>query len=243
MNRTRKLVALMLAVLLLLATLPAAGLADSYKVQPLKLNQWYSLRDYSSSMTIYKLKVTGDTIVNINWKNIKTNSNYAYLSINRDKSCDDTIASSGIYDTSSGTLGFVLYSGTYYIRMYDGKESGKVKFSTKKAATVNKPNYCMGKAITVKAGKKVEIAQTKRDNYHRWYRIKLPNTQTITFSGLRQYNFTLYDRNLNEISCSNRGDVCVTEGLQPKGTYYLEVDRASLYELAQKGKYTAFSWK
>ena len=243
MNHTRKLFALMLAVLLLLAALPAAGLADSFKVQSLKLNQWYSLQDYSGNMTIYKLKVTGDTIVSINWKNIKTNNNFAYLSINRDKSCDDTIASSGIYDTSSGTLGYVLYPGTYYIQMYDGKESGKVKFSTKKPVTVNKPNYCMGKAITVKAGKKVEIAQTKRDNYYRWYRIKLPKTQSITFSGLEQYGFTLYDRNLNEISCSKRGDVCVTQGMQPKGTYYLEVNRAYLSNLAQKGVYTAFSWK
>ena len=243
MNRTRKLVALMLAVLLLLATLPVAGLADSFKVQTLKLNQWYNLQDYSSNMTIYKLKVTGDTIVSINWKNIKTNNNFAYLSINRDKSCNDTIASSGIYDTSSGTLGFVLYSGTYYINMYDGKESGQVKFITKKAVTINKPNYCMGRAITVKARKKVEIAQTKRDNYYRWYRIKLSNAQSITFSGLRQYDFTLYDRNLNEINCSNRGDVCVTQGMQPKGAYYLEVNRAYLSELAQKGKYTAFSWK
>lgn len=243
MNRTRKLVALMLAVLLLLATLPTAGLADSYRVETLNLNQWYRLQDSSSSMTIYKLKVTGDTIVNINWKNIKTNNNFAYLSINRDKSCDNTIASSGIYDTSSGTVGYVLYSGTYYIRMYDRKESGKVKFSTKKAATINKPNYCMGKAITVKAGKKVEIAQTKSDNYYRWYRIKLPKAQSITFSGLDEYDFTLYDRNLNKISCSDRGNVCVTQGLQPKGTYYLEINRAYLYELSETGKYTAFSWK
>lgn len=154
MNRTRKLVALMLAVLLLLATLPAAGLADSYKVQPLKLNQWYSLRDYSSSMTIYKLKVTGDTIVNINWKNIKTNSNFAYLSINRDKSCDDTIASSGIYDTSSGTLGFVLYSGTYYIYMYDNKESGKVKFSTKKPRPSTSPTIAWARPSRSRPGRR-----------------------------------------------------------------------------------------
>ena len=127
--------------------------------------------------------------------------------------------------------------------MYDGKESGQVKFSAIKAVAVNKPNYCLGRAITVKAGKKVEIAQTKRDNYYRWYRIKLPNTQSITFSGLNKYDFTLYDRNLNEISCSNRGDVCVTQGMQPKGAYYLEVNRAYLSDLAQKGEYTAFSWK
>ncbi len=242
MNRTRKLIALMLTILLLLAALPAAGLADSFKVQSLKLNQWYGLRPYSDNMTIYKLKVTGDTVVTFNWKGIKTNT-WAYMGIYRDKSCDDEIAYRSISEAASGSDAFVLYSGTYYVRMYDDKESGKVKFSTKKAATVNKPNYCMGRAITVKAGKKVEIAQTKSDNYYRWYRIKLPKTQSITFSGLGQYDFTLYDRNLNEISCSDRGEVCVTQGSQPKGTYYLEIDRASLSYLTQKGEYTAFSWK
>ena len=242
MNRTRKLVALMLAVLLLLAALPAAGLADSFKVQSLKLNQWYNLRPYSDNMTIYKLKVTGDTIVSFSWKGIKADT-WAYLGICRDKSCNDGIAYRSISEAASGSDAFVLYSGTYYIQMYDRKESGNVKFSTKKAVTVNKPNYCMGRAITVKAGKKVEIAQTKRDNYYRWYRIKLSKTQSITFNGIDHYDFTLYDRNLNEISCSDRGDMCVTQGMQPKGTYYLEVDRASLYELAQKGEYTAFSWK
>ena len=242
MNRTRKLVALMLAVLLLLATLPAAGLADSYKVQPLKLNQWYSLRDYSNSTTIYRIKVTGDTIVFFNWKGIKTDT-LAYIRVNRDKSCNDEIAHYDISEAASGSGAFILYSGTYYIWMYDNKESGKIKLGTKKAVTVNKPNYCMSKAITVKASKNVEIAQTKSDNYYRWYRIKLPKTQSITFSGLNQYDFTLYDRNLNEISCSNRGDVCVTQGMQPKGTYYLEISRAYLSDLAQKGEYTAFSWK
>ena len=187
MNRTRKLVALMLAVLLLLATLPAAGLADSFKVETLKLNQWYSLRDYSSNMTIYKLKVTGDTIVSFNWKGIKKDS-WSDMYIYRDKSCNDEIAYRSISNAASGSDAFVLYSGTYYIQMYDGKESGKVKFSTKKPVTINKPNYCMGKAITVKAGKKVEIAQTKRDNYYRWYKIKLLKTQSITFSGLEQYS-------------------------------------------------------
>lgn len=212
-------------------------------MQTLKLNQWYNLQDYLSNMTIYKLKVTGDTIVSINWKNIKTNNNSAYLGINRDKSCNDEIAYRYIAEATAGSGGFVLYSGTYYIKMYDGKESGQVKFSTKKAVTVNKPNYCMSKAITVKARKKMEIAQSKSDNYYRWYRIKLSNTQSITFSGLKHYDFTLYDRNLNEISCSDREDVCVTQGMQPKGTYYLEVDRAYLSELAQKGKYIAFSWQ
>lgn len=243
MNRTRKLVALMLAVLLLLAALPVAGLADSYKVETLKLNQWYALDDSSTNNPIYKLKVTGDTIVSFNWKGIKANDTSAHVFLYRDTSCNDQIGYRDISQTASGSGGFVLYSGTYYIWMYDNKESGKVKFSAKKAVTVNKPNYCMSKAITAKAGKRVEIAQTKRDNYYRWYRIKLPKTQSITFSGLDRYDFTLYDRNLNEISCSDRENVCVTQGMQPKGAYYLEVHRAYLSELAQKGEYTAFSWK
>lgn len=238
MNRTRKLIALMLAVLLLIATLPTAGLADSYKVETLKLNQWYRFQDYDENMTIYRLKVSGETFLNYSWKNGHDGSLYVY----RDKACEDRVAYTDIEETT-GSSAFVLYSGTYYIILSDDSERTKIKFSAKKVATVNKPNYCLGKAITVKAGKKVEIAQTKSDNYYRWYRIKLSKTQSITFSGLDEYDFTLYDRNLNKISCSDRGNVCVTQGLQPKGTYYLEINRAYLSELAQMGEYTAFSWK
>ena len=242
MSNTRKFFVLLLATLLLLAALPLAGLAASYKVQALELNQWYNLGEYSGDMTIYKLKVTGDTIVSFSWKGIKP-GNWSYMHLYRDKACNDSIGGYDISGTSSGSGGFALYTGTYYIQMYDEKEWGKVLFSTKKAAAINKPNYCISKAVTIKAKKKVEIAQTRKNNYTRWYRIKLNDTQSITFSGLSEYNFTLYDRNLNKISCSDRGGVCVTEGLQPKGTYYLEVDRAYLSDLMQKGQYTVFSWK
>ncbi len=243
MNRIRKLAVQMVAILLLLAALPSAGLADSYKTETLKLNQWYHLRNYLDATTIYKLKVAGDTVVVFNWKNINREDDLAEIGIYRDNRCKDSIEYIALGKARSGSNGLLLYSGTYYISMSDEYRQGQVKASTKKAVTINKPNYCMGRAITVKAGKKVEIAQTKNDNYYRWYRIKLPKTQSITFSGLSEYTFTLYDRNLNEISCSDRGNVCVTQGLQPKGTYYLEVNRAYLSELAQKGEYTAFSWK
>ena len=240
MNNTRRFIALLLAILLLLAAFPAASLAESYKIQTLNLNQWYKLQ--GNPTEIYKLKVTGDTIVSFSCKGIKADT-WAGIGIYRDKSCNDSIDSCGIDEAASGSGAFVLYSGTYYIYMYDEKEVGKVKFSTRKTAAVNKDNYCLGKAISLKAGKKAEIAQTKKNNYHRWYRIKLAKTQSITFSGMSQYNFTLYDRNLNRLSCSDQGDVCVTQGRQPKGTYYLEIDRADLSDLMQRGRYTAFSWK
>lgn len=223
MNRTRKLVALMLAVLLLLATLPTAGLADSYKVETLKLNQWYRFQDYEEHRTIYKLKVSGETVLNYSWKN----GHYADLDVYRDKACEDRVAYGDIEETA-GSSAFVLYSGTYYIRPYDDSERTKIKFSTKKATNINKPNYCLGKAITVKSGMKVEIAQTKKSNYTRWYRINLPKTKTITLSFtcndyFSDSDFTLYDRNLNNLYCSKRKGAYVTQGLQPKGTYYLKI--------------------
>ena len=245
MNRTRKLIALMLAVLLLLATLPTAGLADSYKVETLKLNQWYKFQDYDEHMTIYRLKVSGETVLNYSWKN----GHDAYLSVYRDKACEDRVASTRIEETT-GSSAFVLYSGTYYIILSDDSERTKIKFSTKNATTVNKPNYCLGKAITVKSGKKVEIAQTTKSNYTRWYRINLPKTKTITlsFTGndydyFLNSNFTLYDRNLNSLYCTERKGAYVTQGLQPKGTYYLRIDASSESDLLETGKYLSFSWK
>ena len=245
MNRTRKLIALMLAVLLLLATLPTAGLADSYKVETLKLNQWYRFQDYDEHMTIYRLKVSGETVLNYSWKN----GHDAYLSVYRDKACEDRVAYTDIEETT-GSSAFVLYSGTYYIILSDDSERTKIKFSAKKVATVNKPNYCLGKAITVKSGKKVEIAQTRKSNYTRWYRINLPKTKTITLSftcnGYGYFsdsNFTLYDRNLNSLYCTERKGAYVTQGLQPKGTYYLRIDASSESGLLETGKYLSFSWK
>lgn len=243
MNLTRKPVALMLAVLLLVAALPSSGLADSYKVEPLKLNQWYRFQDYDEHKTIYKLKVSGETVLNYTWKNGK----YGYLAVYRDKDCEDRVISIDIED-AIGSSAFVLYSGTYYIKLYDDYERTKIKFSTKKAATVNKPNYCLGKAITVKAGKKIEIAQTRNSNYTRWYRINLPKTKTITLSFTSNYYyideyFTLYDRNLNELYCTKRKGAYVTQGLQPKGTYYLKITLSSESGLMETGDYLYFFWK
>lgn len=245
MNRTRKLIALMLAVLLLLATLPTAGLADSYKVETLKLNQWYRFQDYEEHRTIYKLKVSGETVLNYSWKNGHDGSLYVY----RDKACEDEVTYTYIEETT-GSSAFVLYSGTYYIRPYDDSERTKIKFSARKVATVNKPNYCLGKAITVKSGKKVEIAQTRKSNYTRWYRINLPKTKTITLSftcngydSFSDSNFTLYDRNLNSLYCTERKGAYVTQGLQPKGTFYLRIDAFYESYLLETGKYLSFSWK
>ena len=243
MNQTRKLVALLLTTVLLLAVLPVNGFA-AYKVASLKLNQWYNIRDqYSSNMTIYKLKVTGTTVVSYSWKNSRSSGNYGYVYVYGDKACTKYIDFVDIAQANSGSGAFVLYTGTYYFQMYEYKESAKIKFATRKAATVNKANYTRSRAIALKAGKKAEIAQTKADNYVRWYKITLPKKKKITFYGLESYMFSLYNSKLDRVSCTTKGKNSVTDKAQAKGTYYLMVNSDSLPNLIKKGEYTAFYWK
>jgi len=242
MNQTRKLIVLLLTVALLMSVLPVNGLA-AYKVAALKLNQWYALQDYSDNMTIYRLRVTGETVVTLSWNSVKTADNYGSISVYREKTCDDSIAYCDVTETSSGSNAFVFYSGTYYIRMYNEKKTGKAKITTQKASAINKTNYCIGKAIALKAGKKVKIAQTKRFNYDRWYKFKVTKKQVISFYGLYESNFTLYDSNLNDINCSERKGRCITIGKQPAGTYYLRIYGSYFPDLTEQGNYIAFYWK
>ena len=242
MNRARKIIALLLAALLL-TFLPTAGFAASFKLEALKPNQWYSLRDYSDDMTIYRLKVTGETLVYFNWKGVMANVDFGGIEVYRDKSCRHSIADIYFSLARTGVDAFVFYPGTYYLQMYDEEETGKVKISIKKAALINKANYCLNKAINLKAGKKAEIAQTKKINYDRWYRIKLTKKQIISFYGLNEVDFALYDSNMNEIKCSEREDRSTTVGKQPRGNYYLRIYGSYYHDLDERGKYTAFSWK
>ena len=97
----------------------------------------------------------------------------------------------------------------------------------------------------MKKRKKIEIAQTKTDNYDRWYKIVLNKKERITISGnFRQYemDFYLYDSNFNEIRCTKKDGIFETDGKQPRGTYYLVV-RNPVYTLLEQGKYYCLSMK
>jgi len=222
MKRTRRFIALLLATILMLFTLAPSALA-AYKVQAVKLNQWYTLRDSSPNMTIYRLKVTGETVVYFNWKNYDTESNWGGIFLYYDKACSSSVDLVSFSDSSSGKDALVLYSGTYYIKMYDYNERTKVKITTKPATKLNQSSFCMANASSLKAGKKAEFAQTRKFNYSRWFKIKLTKAQVITFYGRLGY-YTLFDKNSNEISCERRSDQYITSGSQAKGTYYLKIE-------------------
>ena len=66
MKNFQKTVAVMMAFITILALLPISAFA-SYKDEPLKYNYWYSLKEDVS--TVYRVKVTADTILTVNWKN------------------------------------------------------------------------------------------------------------------------------------------------------------------------------
>lgn len=248
MKHSQKAVLLMLVLISVLAILPVPAFA-TYKYEALQFDKWYALDAYSDSMTVYKLKITDDTIVYVNWKDYDdSDDNWGYGEFYRDKKCQQPVSLGGMNSfltEKSGRRGFALYKGTYYVQMFDRARRAKAIFSKKRTNVINKPNYCLSNALHVKRRKKIEIAQTKANNYDRWYKIVLTKKQKITISGdFRQYDIInscdLYDSNFNSIRCTYTDGTVETDGKQPKGTYYLVV-KDSIYTLLEQGKYYCLS--
>lgn len=213
-------------MLMMLIVFPKISYASSYRVESLKYNKWYKLKDSSTDMTIYKFRIKADTVLMFQWKNYTSKGSFAYGSIYYDKECGNEVKRDFylfLEDESIGNTGIALYPGTYYIRMYDEAEKAQVKVTSKPVKKVNKTNYCLDKVITLKPNKTVEIAQTKRNHYPRWYKIKLKKSQYIQIMGdIREY-YDLYDSNFNEIRCNDSKERVITDGVQPAGTYYLVI--------------------
>lgn len=243
MRQSKRIFALLLVFITVLTLLPITASA-SYRYEALKFNSWYRLKDLSNTTTVYKLKVTTDTVIVVNWKNYNSDDHFGYGAFCTDKECDYSVGEIflGFDCPRSGNTGMVLYRGTYYLMMYDGGNTAQVKFTKKDVKSTNKQNYCLQNAVLLKAGKKAEFAQTKKYNYHRWYKIKLTKSQPITLYGNILW-YDIYDSNFNEIRSSWKGDnVISTEGTQSKGIYYLALhDYPS--SLITSGKYYNFYWK
>lgn len=243
MRRNKKISAILLVIIFVLTLLPISAFAE-YRYESLQYNKWYKLQDLWGTMTIYKVKVSTDTVMMINWKNYNSEDNWGYGAFYTDRECDYSIGDSflGFEKQSTGTKGVVLYPGTYFLRMYDGKEKAQIRITKKTVKSMNKSNYCLQNAITLKAKKKAEFAQTRKNNYYRWYKIKLKKTQTVSIVGNIDW-YDLYDSNFNEIHCSRTGDdVIKTDGMQSPGTYYL-VLYDYISSLIRAGKYYRVYWE
>ena len=198
------------------------------------------LRDYSHWDTVYKLIIKKDSIMTISWVN---NTAGLAIKLYSDKNCTDEFST--IYAISGPKKGRAcraLGKGTYWITfsdLSDNYEQSRAKFKLDIEASVNRPNYCAAKAISLASGKTIKIAQTPFHRYDRWYKIKLDKKKQIkivTTYGGPDYVY-IYDSDLNYIDTMNGSTTRITEKKQPKGTYYICVD--SQYNI----DYLEFKWK
>ena len=241
MKRTRRCLALLLALLMLLAALPVSGLAAA-KVKTLKQSTWYTAQDpESGSFTAYKLKLTKESIVYISWKNAGADLD-ANACFCKDTECSEVLNDIYPYDRATGKEGIVLFPGTYYIRLSDTSKQAKFKFTTKKASALSSKNTSSKKATSLKAGKKAEMVFDTKNQKARWYKIKLTKKQIVRITtNPRFYAFQLFNSKLKEVpiyECENW--VYSTKKKLAKGTYYVKARGEASSEY---GLYQCFSWK
>ena len=245
----KRVFCLFIAVVLFAMLVPVTALAAN-KVEPLTYNKWYRLTDGRDNV-VYKVRIKSDTVLTVQWKNYNEDKGFAYGSFYTDKGCKEELdlmhaTFLGVDEPKQGRQYFVLYPGTYYIKMYDETEKTQIKVSSKAVNTINKPNYCLSQAITLKANRKANYAQTYKNNYHRWYKIKLTKRQAIKFyceyKSILRIQYDLYDSNFNEIRTSYTDYGFKTDGVQSTGTYYLVIQNY-MSELLTMGRYCSFFWK
>ena len=230
MKRTRRCLALLLAMLAILSVLPVSGLAAS-SVKTLKQSTWYTAQNPDSgSFTPYKLKLTKETIVYVSWKSAGADldANACF--------CKDTEGSEVVdgiypYDRASGKEGVVLYPGTYYVRLSDTSKQAKFKFTTKKASALSFKNTSSKKATSLKAKKKAEMVFDTKHLKSRWYKIKLTKKQRITVCCSTNSNYvTFRDKNMKAVDNESYTKKAYrTVNVLNPGTYYVRINNYGVY--------------
>jgi len=241
MKQMQRTVALVLALVVVMAAFSTGAFAASrYRVATLKEGTWYKVRSSDYANTIYKLALSTDSIVTVNWKGNKSGEACSYLYTNT--KCDDSIAGFIDDEAPSGSAAVGLAKGTYYIRMYEYEDrpTTQVKVNVQKA--VNQSNYCRAKAVNLKPNKTVKIAQTADYCYDRWYRIALNSKKTVTITTNEEMAecITLYDSRMQEIDCTSGSRKVITEDPIKKGYYFIRVRAYSVGEYV--GTYITLSW-
>ncbi len=241
MKQMQRTVALVLALVVVMAAFSTGAFAASrYRVATLKKGTWYKVRSSDYANTIYKLVLSTDSIVTVNWKGNKSGEARSYIYTNT--KCDESISYCIDDESPSGSKMIALPKGTYYIQMYEWEDrpTTQVKVTVQKA--VNQNNYCRAKAVNLKPNKTVKIAQTADYCYDRWYRITLNSKKTVTITTNEEMAecITLYDSKMQEIDCTSGSRKVITEDPIKKGTYFIRVRAYSVGEYV--GTCVTFSW-
>ena len=142
---------------------------------------------------------------------------------------------------------YALDKGIYYLRLeakgFTANSKCKVKYSFKKAAFAK--NYCASKAAKLSKNKTVQIAQTPKNHYCRWYKIVLTKKQAITFFTNQGSYVRIYDDDMEELEIERAGSESpryFTKTKLAKGTYYANVSY-EYYDVKRGEGYVTFKWQ
>ena len=149
------------------------------------------------------------------------------------------------YDSGKQAV-FTLDKGTYYLRVIskDGTNGKcKVKYGFKKA-TFSK-NYCASKVAKLSKKKTIQIAQTSKNHYSRWFKIVLTKKQAITFFTNQGSYVSIFDDDMEKLDTERAGSESpkyFTKTKLPKGTYYAKVSY-DYYRVKRGEGYVSFKWQ
>ena len=130
--------------------------------------------------------------------------------------------------------------GTYFVNVFNMgfEHNGKAYIRYSFTPVTQPKNYSLAKAKTLSKSKTAVICQTPKNNFNRWFKIKLGGNKSIKFSGQNRdsYNLSVYDADYNRVSLSE----FKTPKLE-KGTYYVMVAMKSTFP--GTASYQTIKWK
>ena len=198
----------------------------------------YSGNDYIRTYYYYKVVAPSEGFFTVSVKKGKSTSFNAYLNVNKKL---DPNTDNSFYWRSNENINMIPVSkGIYYFWTQPG-QTIKYKFTK----VTQKKNYCVGKALPLKKGKKEVVCQTPKYNFNRWFKISLPKKQAITLWFYEDDWCDVYDEELNYIElehASSSSPKWFTKKM-PKGDYYIKVSSSGYSNYNNTSYVHTLYWK
>ena len=233
MKNSKKLFAVMLTVIMAFCAL-CPTLMASAATKSISADKVVSV----SSDAYYKLSVPGEGVltVSVTWnaKADRASASGSFYVLNSKKKEFDSYnyyLSNYVYkDAKTKSANLAVSKGTYYIQARNISKSngGKIQLKYSFKAISQPSNYCIGKAISLPAGKTVKMYQTQKYSFDRWFTIKLSKNKVVSFAKTGNGSIELFDSDGDHVetaynSSKSTSDKYVYESknVLAKGTYYV----------------------
>lgn len=247
MKKIKKIISMILIMSFVFALTVIPTQAATIKT--IAVNTYVSYSGTKDSKIFYKLTVPADGVVTLYFAQGESLSVYKKASTNSTQYEE-------VYGEEKATV--ALAKGTYYLYAeneytYDynkdvEKYFHKFKYTFKQVNYGS--NYCMSRASSLKANNTINVIQTKKKNYSRWYKIALPKNQKLTvytngevsdgYDGVCIYNKQYKSIGMKRVtSGAYRSKTTLA-----KGTYYIKVFSVAPYEFSYStAVLTRLKWK